>query len=209
MRSVSAILIILGLAALTGCAGMSEQACLATDWRTVGFEDGIAGRSAGAVGNYRQACADYGIAPDLAEYRAGHEDGVEIFCRAGNGFDFGRRGGRYMGVCPSNLESGFLAAYNEGYGLYELEAALRSVDNQIAARERRTEELAALVASAGVEIISDETPATRRAELMLNIAAMAKEQGRLGEELVSLRAERVQREDELRSYRQTLAFAAL
>ena len=209
MRSIRAILLVIGLAVLTGCAGMSEQACLATDWRTVGFEDGVAGRSAGAIGNYRQACADYGLAPDLAEYRAGHDEGVQMFCRAGNGFDFGRRGGRYTGVCPSGLEAGFLTAYNEGYRLYELESSLRSVENQIGARERRTEELAALIASAGVEIVSDETTATRRAELMLSMAAMAKEQGRLGEEIASLRVERVQREAELRAYRQTLVFAAL
>ena len=29
------------LAALAGCNSMSEQECLATDWRTVGYEDGI------------------------------------------------------------------------------------------------------------------------------------------------------------------------
>jgi len=209
MRTIGIAMFLVALTALGGCAAMSEQACLATDWRTVGFEDGIAGRSPSTIGNYRQACADYGIAPDLAEYRAGHEDGVGIFCRAGNGFDFGRRGGRYTGICPTGLEPGFLAAYNEGYRLYELEAALRSVENQIAARERRTEELAALLASTGIEIVSDETPATRRAELMLNMAAMAKEQGRLGEEIETLRVERVLRESELRAYRQTLAFAAL
>lgn len=209
MRSICAILLVFGLSLLTGCAGMSEQACLATDWRTVGFEDGVAGRSAGSIGNYRQACADYGLAPDLAEYRAGHDDGVQVFCRAGNGFDYGRRGGRYTGICPTELESGFLSAYNEGYRLYELEASLRSVDNQIAARERRSEELAAAVASAGIEIVADETSSTRRAELMLNVAAMAKEQGRLGEEIKSLRAERVQRDAELRAYQQTLAFASL
>ena len=41
--------------ALAGCAGMSEQACLTSDWRTVGFEDGSLGRSEATIGNYRKA----------------------------------------------------------------------------------------------------------------------------------------------------------
>ena len=42
---------------LAGCSGMSEQACATADWRTVGFEDGTAGRSEGSIGRYRQQCA--------------------------------------------------------------------------------------------------------------------------------------------------------
>src|SRR5690606_29620226 len=38
------------LVALAGCAGMSEQACLVSDWQTVGFEDGAAGRSVSSIG---------------------------------------------------------------------------------------------------------------------------------------------------------------
>ena len=32
---------------VAGCSGMSEQACVTADWRTVGFEDGTLGRSEG------------------------------------------------------------------------------------------------------------------------------------------------------------------
>jgi hypothetical protein len=209
MRIISLALLTVFLSALSGCAAMSEQACLVTDWRTIGFEDGVAGRSSASIGNYRQACADYGVTPDLAEYRAGHDEGVEVYCRAGNGFEVGRNGSRYLGVCPANLEPDFLAAYNEGRQLYELEAALLAVDNQIAAKSRRTEEVAAALASASVEIVADETPATRRAELMLSVAAMAQEQGRLAKEIEALRVERSLREADLVAYRQRVAFASL
>jgi hypothetical protein len=209
MRTLSLAILAIAVMALQGCAAMSEQACLATDWRTVGFEDGIAGRSPSSIGNYRQACADFGITPDLAEYRAGHADGVESYCRAGNGFEVGRRGSRYLGVCPAALEPGFLAAYNEGRELYEMEAALLAVDNQIAARMRRSEELAGSLVTATTEVIADETTSERRAELMLRVAAIGKEQGRIGEEITALKLERSRREADLVALRQRLVFASL
>jgi hypothetical protein len=207
MRILSGPAIVVAVLMLTGCAGMSEQACLATDWLSVGFEDGVNGRSVGSIASYRQSCSRHGVTPDLEQYRAGHSEGVETYCRVGNGFEVGRRGSRYAGVCPADLEPGFLEAYAEGRELYELEAALRSVENQIAARHRRTEELSREIAAAGAAIIADETPTERRAELLLNIAAMAEEQGTLGEEIQALEAERALRESDLYSYRQTLAFA--
>lgn len=207
MRTLSGIAIVIAVLTLTGCAGMSEQACLVTDWRSVGFEDGVNGRSAGSIAGYRQSCSRHGVTPDLEQYRAGHSDGVETYCRAGNGFEVGRRGSRYAGVCPVDLEPGFLEAYAEGRELYEREAALRSVENQIAAKHRRTEELSRQIASAGAAIIAAETPTERRAELLLNMAAMAEEQGTLGEEIQALEGERVLRESDLYNYRQTLAFA--
>src|SRR5690606_9909555 len=76
---------------LAGCAGMSEQACLVSDWRTIGFEHGASGRPVSSFGTYRQQCARHGVAPDLEAYRAGHAAGVESYCRPSRGFDVGRR----------------------------------------------------------------------------------------------------------------------
>lgn len=207
MRLISGISFVIIAMNLTGCAGMSEQACLVTDWRSVGFEDGVVGRSVASIGSYRQSCSRHGVAPDLEQYRAGHADGVEVYCRAGNGFEVGRRGSRYAGVCPADMEPAFLEAYAEGRELYELESSLRAVENQIAARHRRLEQLNQELTAAGVAIIADETSTEHRAELLLNIAAMAKEQGTIAEELESLELERALREQDLFSYRQQLAFA--
>ena len=207
MRALIVVLIPLSFLALNGCATMNEQACLVTDWQTVGFEDGAAGRSPASIGNYRQACARHGVQPDLALYRAGHADGVELYCRAGNGFEVGRRGSYYQGVCPANLEPEFLDAYADGRQLYELEAELRSVENQIAARHQRLEQLTGQLAGSSAAIIAEGTSTATRAELMLNIAAMAKEQGEIADELEVLEAERLLREADLAAYRQTLAFS--
>lgn len=209
MLRMSSMIAVAGLAvaSLPGCAVMNEQACLATDWRSVGFEDGVAGRSAGNIGSFRQACAKHGVTPDLAAYQAGHSDGVVLYCRAGNGFEVGRRGSHYQGVCPVELESGFLAAYSDGRQLYELESALRSVENRIASRHRRLAELRDGLVSASGEIIADETTEERRAELLINMAAMTKEQIAVAAEIEDLEFERADREAELFAYRGTLAFA--
>lgn len=207
MRVLCGFWVLAAIVMLTGCAGMSEQACLSTDWRSVGFEDGIAGRTAGSIGNYRQSCSRHGVSPDLAAYRAGHEDGVETYCRAGNGFEVGRRGSRYQGVCPANLEGPFLAAYNDGRQLYTLESAVREIESSIAAGHRRTEEITKALVAASVTIIADETTPERRAELLASTAAMAAEKVQIAEDLEDLEVELAFRQSELLAYRQTLAFA--
>src|SRR5690242_1789389 len=77
------------LLGLAGCAGMSQQACVSADWRTIGFTDGSLGRSVATIGSYRQQCGEHGVAPDLDAYRAGHAEGVQTYCRASNGFEVG------------------------------------------------------------------------------------------------------------------------
>src|SRR5690606_38300748 len=145
------------LLALAGCAGMSEQACLVSDWRTVGLEDGASGRPVSSIGTYRQQCAKHGIAPDLDEYRAGHEAGVDTYCRPSRGFDVGRRGGAYQGVCPIELETDFLAAYHSGRRLYDLEASVRSIDARIASNLRTQESIKRELTQIGATIASDGT----------------------------------------------------
>src|SRR5262245_49434060 len=112
MTAVKLSALLIAVAALNGCAGMSEQACLTADWRTVGFEDGSLGRSVSTIGTYRKQCAEHGVAPNLDAYREGHGEGVKIYCRESNGFEVGHSGAAYQGVCPAESEADFVAAYN-------------------------------------------------------------------------------------------------
>ena len=118
--------------ALAGCAtGMSPQACQSADWRTVGFEDGVAGKSPAAIGNYRRSCADAGIAPDLDAYLAGRDDGLLTYCQAANGYTAGERGASYAGVCPPALEPAFLAAYEDGRAVYVLKRDVSRLESEL------------------------------------------------------------------------------
>lgn len=189
---------------LSGCAGMSEQACLVSDWRTVGFEDGTAGLPQSRIGTYRQACSKHGVAPDLDAYRAGHGEGVQLYCRPARGFETGRSGASYHGVCPADLEADFVAEYNAGLHLYELESALRRVDSQIASNLRAQEDIKEELAAITVSMAGEGVSAEARVALVARAAELGRRHGELGHENVALERERVLHEQALLDYRQTL-----
>lgn len=111
MLRASAALLLLTLSA---CATMDRDECLTVDWRTVGFEDGVAGHSGDRIGQHRKACAEYGVTPDLTAYQAGRDEGLHEYCVPANGFRLGSQGGSYGGVCPTDVEVGFIDAYQSG-----------------------------------------------------------------------------------------------
>jgi hypothetical protein len=199
--------LLIGFAAylVAGCSGMSEQACVAADWRTVGFEDGTLGRSEAGIGRYRQQCAEHGVAPDLERYRAGHAEGVRVYCRASNGFAVGHSGATYQGVCPADVEAEFVAEYNAGRRLYGLESALASVDARIAGHYRAQENIKQELAEMVGEMAAGETTAERRVALVTRSAELGKRHGELSTEIRELERVRAVAERELLDYRQTLA----
>lgn len=201
-------LLILGSSALlVACAGMNEQACLSTDWATVGFEDGAAGRPESSIGRYRQQCGKHGVSPDLASYRAGHAQGVETYCRPGKGFDVGRSGAIYRNVCPAHLEPEFVAAYDSGRRLFELESSLRDVDNRIAYNKREQKSIKQELTSIAAAMISSETTAEERVHLVARTAELGERHGELEAETEQLERDRVVHEQALLDYRDTLAYA--
>lgn len=191
---------------LAGCAGMSEQECLVSDWRTVGFEDGTAGRPAGSIGSYREACSKHGVTPDLATYRAGHAEGVELYCRPTRGFETGRRGRAYQGVCPADLEPDFLAAYESERHLHELESALRRVDSRIASNDREQARIKRELAEITATIAGGEATTEEGVLLVAEAAELGSRHSELSSETEALRDERVVQAAELETYRRTLAF---
>lgn len=202
MRVVS-----LGMVAyvLAGCSGMSEQACLTADWRTVGFEDGTLGRSEASIGRYRQQCGEHGVAPDLAAYRAGHAEGVRIYCRESNGFATGHSGAGYQGVCPADLEPAFVAEYNAGRHLYELERALANVDARIASNYRAQDGIKSELTDIAAKMVASETTAEQRVAMVTRSADLGRRFGELTTEIQQLERERALAERELLDYRATLA----
>jgi Protein of unknown function (DUF2799) len=196
------------ISALTACTGMSEQACLVSDWRTVGFEDGTLGRSVGTIGSYRDACSKHGVTPDLDSYRAGHSEGLQVYCRPSQGFDVGHRGATYQGVCPADLEAEFLAAYNSGRHLHELEYALREVDNLIASNYRAQENIKQELTAIAASMVSNETTAEERVLLVSRAADLGRTYGELSASIDALTHERVGHERNLREYQEILAFGA-
>ena len=115
----------------TGCAVMSESDCINADWYTVGEADGRDGRSQSRLLEYFETCAKYGVTPNRDEYEAGHEHGLTFYCTESNGYQVGRSGVSYRGVCPSGLELGFLSGYYIGDKVKREDDKVRQLDRRI------------------------------------------------------------------------------
>ena len=121
---------------MSGCATMSGEECMTTDWSAIGYEDGSRGYTTERFSKHRKACAKHGITADFQAYQAGRDQGLVEYCQPGRGFDVGVNGGRYYGVCSVELERDFLEAYNAGYHLYTLRANVSRATASINAKER-------------------------------------------------------------------------
>jgi outer membrane murein-binding lipoprotein Lpp len=158
--------VVLSCGLLASCATMDKSECLSADWRTVGFEDGAAGRPLTEIGRHREACAEHGVTPDLAAWRGGHADGARQFCNPGNGFRQGRAGREYNGLCPADLEAAFVEAHATGRHLHDLDREIdrlrRDADGMredLDNLERRSDNLQGLLVAGGLS--------TRERELLL------------------------------------------
>lgn len=203
LARVSFLVVVIYLVA--GCSGMSEQACVTSDWRTVGFEDGTFGRSEATIGRYRQQCAEHGVAPDLESYRAGHAEGVQVYCRESNGFAVGHSGATYQGVCPADLEGAFIAEYNAGRRLHDLESALASADARIAGNYRGQENIKQELTSIAAKMIATDTTPEQRVAMVTRSADLGRRYGELTTEIQQLERDRALAERDLIDYQQALA----
>lgn len=192
-------------APLAACVGLSERDCVSTDWRAIGYQDGARGAPADAGAPRFSACA--ALAPsavDLNAYRAGRAAGLQRYCTRESGFDAGLRGMTYHGVCEGEAEGRFLAAYNKGKRLFDLETAVIGLEQAIsdarsrlwASRQRVVEVEALLLAPA----ISRE----ERAELAAERRMLKEEIEQAQAHIADLAAQRSQADADLKDFRAAL-----
>ncbi|MDZ7643905.1 MAG: DUF2799 domain-containing protein [Woeseiaceae bacterium] len=204
-RLYTAILVPGILLGLGGCASMSADECMLSDWHTIGYEDGARGYTADRLGEHRKACAKHGVAPDLEAYRAGRADGLREFCQPSRGFNLGAAGGRYYGVCSADMEPDFLDAYRNGQHLHTLRSNVQATNNAILAREADLEQVKQRVRNAEAALISRETTTEERILLLADLKDMSEETGQLEAEISVLIEERAMHESQLASYEAVLA----
>jgi hypothetical protein len=66
---------------LAGCAThMSQQQCVASNWRFEGVKDGTAGIPPRDLASTMQDCSQYGVTVNTADYHAGWQQGAKQFC---------------------------------------------------------------------------------------------------------------------------------
>jgi hypothetical protein len=199
------MLTIIALLGVSGCATMSADECAVSDWHTIGYEDGARGNSADQIGKHRKACAKHGVAPDFESYQAGRKDGLRQFCQPSRGFNLGASGGRYNGVCPSDMEFDFVEAFNSGHQLYSLRASVNSATYQINAKESELEQTKDEIREAEAVLIARETTTENRVLILADLKDMSERIGQLEAEVVDLIEERAIAEQQLASYQSILA----
>ncbi len=206
MRS-TALLLSLGTLLLGACATMDEDECRTVDWRTVGYEDGVAGQPGDRIGTYRRDCAEHGVTPDLDAYLAGRSAGLREYCQPHNGYRAGVNGNAYYDTCPADLAPAFEHAYETGRELY---VRTRRVDDADAAIEYRRQEILRLednLARNAFDVVRDYATVEERTEALLDTKQAAERIGQLKAEIVVLEQDRARYAAELEAYRNTVAAA--
>ena len=186
----------LAMLVMSGCATMSGDECMTTDWSAIGYEDGAQGYTTERFSKHRKACAKHGVTADFGSYQAGRDQGLVEYCQPGRGFDVGVSG-RYYGVCEVNLEAGFLDAYNAGYHLYTLRSNVNRAGSSISAKQHALEEIEDEILHKEAALIRKETTTEQRVILLAELKDLSEDTGRLEAEIQELYEQRARYQVEL------------
>ncbi|MGI9236583.1 MAG: DUF2799 domain-containing protein [Woeseiaceae bacterium] len=203
-RNLNPMWIALTMLGLGGCASMSGDECMTSDWAAIGYEDGARGYTTERITDRRKACAKHGVTLDFAAYQNGREQGLVEYCQPGRGFNVGSNGGRYNGVCSADLEGSFLESYNAGYHLYTLRSNVNRATSAINAKEREIDRIKEDMRLKEAALISDETSIEDRVLLLADLKDLSERTGQLEAEIQDLYERRAHSQAELDNYQVAL-----
>jgi hypothetical protein len=172
-----------------GCATLNKDECMVADWRLIGYQDGVAGKSASAVGTYRKDCAEYAVVPDLDAYQAGRAEGLQEYCKADNGYRLGHAGKGYATVCPAGLEPEFRAAYNEGREIYIARSVVKRTRGRIQQLEHDLSDLENEKQYKLADLVSEGLSANQRVMILYDLSELEKDRDAIEDELAVLHHE--------------------
>ena len=117
----AALLLAASTGLLQSCATLSENECEIADWWLVGQKDGSEGLPLAHLEEHREACTEYGVTPDRDAYAKGRRSGLAVYCTRFTGYQVGRSGRPYHGVCDGPLAEAFEPGLRRGRIVYALE----------------------------------------------------------------------------------------
>ena len=130
------------LVVLASCASLSETQCRSGDWERIGLRDGADGRSPDFIATNADACADYGITPDVAAWEAGRQEGLKLYCTPSRAYDRGVDGFTFREeVCPAEMQTTLSRANRSGLRLHEIEDDISDTRREILHVESRLAKL--------------------------------------------------------------------
>ncbi|MCZ6711681.1 MAG: DUF2799 domain-containing protein [Gammaproteobacteria bacterium] len=193
--------------ALAGCATLSESQCLASDWQTIGYRDGMNGTHQSQLLKHQNACVKHGVTPDRTAYMEGWNTGVAQYCQPNNGFTVGEQGSAYPNVCPEALQSAYYAAYQDGRRLYLAQAEINNLQRAINDNLERLAHLTRDLSNTEALLVEGDLTPVQRRELLDETKALAREQGELENQTQELRIDAAVKQERLRNLRIELAYA--
>jgi len=202
---LSLIWLAIVLVSVSGCASMSSDECIASDWSAIGYEDGARGYTSDRFGQHRKACAKHGVTADFSAYQDGRDQGLVEYCQPNRGFNVGSNGGRYNGVCSVNLEGDFLDAYNAGHHLYTLRSNVNRANSAINSKENEIDKIEKALIHNGAAIVLAETTAEEKIILLADMKNLAERTGKLQAEIKDLYEVRARNQVELEHYQVVVA----
>ena len=128
-KSIGILLAFAGVMALSSCATISEDQCLAGNWAERGYKDGLKGRSSSRIADYAYVCSEFGVRPDQTAYLANYDQGVSQYCTYERGFARGERGESYNQVCSGDLAIDFAPGYEAGREVYAIKREYHGLIN--------------------------------------------------------------------------------
>jgi hypothetical protein len=200
----------LGLAALItlgGCATLSESQCVASDWQSIGYRDGMNGTHHSQLLKHQNACVKHEVTPDRSAYMGGWNDGVVQYCQPDNGFAAGERGAAYANVCPNDLQQAFHAAYSDGRQLHLAQVEISSIEQTVYRKQQRLDRVKRIIPATEAQLIDGAMSSIERRELLDKTKELAKEQGQLETEIEALKIAAAVKTDRLHNLHQELTYS--
>ena len=112
--SIMTACLIVGSLAITSCATISEEECLAGGWQDIGFRDGENGKSQARLAEYNASCSKFSVSLDRSAYLRGYDQGLQLYCGYDRGFTRGSNGNSVQAICQDFPESDYFVGYEQG-----------------------------------------------------------------------------------------------
>lgn len=148
---------------------MNKEECLSADWRMIGLKDGEQGRLLSQVGEYGKQCGEYGVTPDQERYASGREEGLKVYCTEASGFNQGKRGYEYKGVCSPENRDEFMSGYKIGQKYYKTQSEISTLESQISSNDSDIERDAERIQKLSLQVQQGSDSAQVKQDMMTKI----------------------------------------
>lgn len=131
------------------------------------------------IGSHQQACAEYGVTPDLTGYQQGYDQGILIFCTPSNGFAKGKSGSAYDGICPAEAEGKFLRGYRAGKKIFTQTTRSSELASDLRDIYHRLEEIEDTISKNEQDLLTDSIEQDTRRKVHRTIKRLKERQNHL------------------------------